>query len=206
MVELYYNTFDDIYYSEEGTNCGKTNIQDKGLTCEFLINSNSEEILTCFYTVYFDQSYLLAIAYFKINGETSIESVSLNKHFNIGLSLDYIKSSTTIDHSKALICYYLYDGKAECFIYDLFDNINDITKNLFEYEGKCKQKVYGLKVSYFPQNQQFVFTCLLEDKGIQIASFNNNLTFSYEEDLIFIDCKFKMDTLYHFPLIKMIIV
>ena len=137
VSEQGYSYFSDIYY-ENGVNHGNTQIQNKGLTCEFLKNSDSENILTCFYTIYYNGSYQLAIGYFKITGETTIQSTSFNRHFNLGLSLDCIKSSTTIDHSKALVCYYLYYGNSQCFIYDLIDNIDDINKNLFEYKGKCK--------------------------------------------------------------------
>ena len=138
--EIDYKYFEDFYYVD-GIKQGRTNIKENnGLACEFLKNSYSENILTCFYTVYYE-GYKLAISYFKIDAMSIVkESTLLNKHFNIGQSLDCIKSFTNTDHSKALICYYLYNSKSECFIYDLFDNINDINKNLFEYKGKCKKK------------------------------------------------------------------
>ena len=189
-IKFIENTYyEDIYHSEDGINYGPIKIQNKGLTCEFLKNSNSEKILTCFFTIYFNDSYQLGISFFKINGN-NIENYLTSNHFNMGLSLDCIKSSTTIDNSKAIICYYLYNSKSECFIYNLLDNFNDITKNLFEYKGNCKKKMHGLKVNYFSQSQEFIFSCLLEDKGIQISSFKNDLTSAYEETFIFNDCNF----------------
>ena len=92
-------------------------IGHKGITCESLKNMESEDILTCFYTITKDSTNYLSIAYFIINNNAI--NVKYNfKHFENDYS-DYIKSSVTTDNSKAIVCYYSINNNLECFTYDL---------------------------------------------------------------------------------------
>ena len=81
-------------------------------------------------------------------------------------------------------CYYFTDDSVECGI--LFDTINNPTTH--EYDKKCIEKINGLNVYYYPDKEEFVFSCLSKDGGIQISTYDKNLTNNPNTINVFSDC------------------
>ena len=51
---------------------------------------------------------------------------------------------------------YSYNGEATCILYD----INDAIDNDKVYEKKCITNFYGFKVYYFPEKDEYGFSCI----------------------------------------------
>ena len=84
-----------------------------------------------------------------------------------------IKSSVNQNKDKALFCLYKADGEANCIIY----NINSRSSTIYYdiYTRKCRTKYYSLKVNYLHENDEFAFSYITNQGGIQIITFEKNL-------------------------------
>ena len=161
-------------------------VENKGISCEFLKNRYYEDIITCLYTVYYSSSYHASIGYLYIESSSLYWKYD-NAHFD-GISLDFVRSSVTRDHSKALYCGYSNDGKPICILIDLLDNFNYL--NWYTYDRNCVKTNYGVKVKFHSEIEEFTFSCFLEGGGIQIGTYNKDLTYAEDEFYRFTDCDY----------------
>ena len=164
--KTYPNFFDDY------------NNEINGLSCEFLKESTPYRII-CMYSTY---NYIYIV---KLNITTKIsiwgsrevvlKDIETNK---IQMSsVKCIKSSVNPNKSKVLFCFYKNSGEAYCIVHD----INSQTKTIEydEYSRKCRPKYYSLKVNYLDENSEFVFSCITNQGGIQMITFEHNLSNIY---------------------------
>ena len=158
--------YDRFFYS--GGRYEEYPIKNKGLSCQFL-KLNFEDIITCFYSIYYTYD-CISISYFIINGN-SLE-VRFNNVQYKWKNIEIIKSSITSDHKKSLFCFFLFSGAVNCIFYDFYYN-NEINM-IISYSKKCLNKYYGIKVNYFKNSNEFVFSCLTLDGGIQIETYYKN--------------------------------
>ena len=112
----------------------------------------------------------------RINSQ-SISSLYETKEFNID-KIKYIRSTTKSIESKPFFCGLKTTGESICLIYDLYDftNIDSTGSTLIVWDDenikKCKITPYNIKTYYFPETDQYVFSCLTEDNEIQTAIYN----------------------------------
>ena len=89
----------------------------------------------------------------------------------------YIQSVIKSKDSKAFFCGVLVTGESYCLIYDYNDFIYDDENGnpVIDYDKengkKCKVASYNVKTYYFPETDQYVFSCLTEDNGIQTTFY-----------------------------------
>jgi hypothetical protein len=102
-----------ISYSEEGKQ-----IQEYGVSCQKMIKDNNE-VLTCFYEV--SSPIQITTTSFSIS-KNSITVVDMEKKYCSNNNTNVIKSVTSPDKKKALICYTKNYGEGYCIIYDLTNN------------------------------------------------------------------------------------
>ena len=78
----------------------------------------------------------------------------------------------------------------QCYIYQLL-SINELNENMMVYpfEDKCLNNLYGLKVEYSYEKEEFIFSCLYEGGGVQLIIFNKDLTEGYEPNFRLINCE-----------------
>ena len=146
LKDIKQGNFDDRFYNSN-TDYETNTIEDKGVSCEFLKNSNQEYVITCFYNVILSGENSLGIGFFYIyknsgNYYIDVKSPFLHKNLN-NYSLDIIKSSASLDKSKSLFCYYLSDSKTYCIIYTLLDEFENLDK--FLYNETCSILIICLK-------------------------------------------------------------
>jgi hypothetical protein len=85
IKDIKYDNYKHKIYDQE------ISIQNKGIACEILKESDSKDILTCFYSLYYNNLNYLGIAYFTIS-DNSIDAKYPFKHYKEKFSLDCIKS------------------------------------------------------------------------------------------------------------------
>ena len=184
-ANLYYYKYDSnerkIY-----TNTSKT-IQSyngiKGLSCEFMKESSTDRII-CMYSSFYHLK-LLKMEFNNNNGKKlELKDMGTNQ-YNLD-SVICIKSSVNQNKEKTLFCLYRADGEARCMIY----NINSLSTTLYYdiYTRKCRTKYYSLKVNYLHESDEFAFSCITNQGGIQIITFEKNLA----------DIKYPTNKLYEF--------
>ena len=164
---LYNELLKSISYSEEGKQ-----IQEYGVSCQKMIKDNNE-VLTCFYEV--SSPIQIATTSFSIS-KNNITIVDMEKKYCSNSNTNVIKSVTSPDKKKALICYTKSYGEGYCIIYDLTSNefISQETK----YFNNCKGSSLGFNVYYFNQKDEYMFVCNDNSKGFNVVLFNSNFEYN----------------------------
>ena len=154
------------------------NIDNKGLTCQFLNSKRYGDVLTCIFLIYIDD-YYITFDYFKIDENTT----TINEHPSfiadhfVFENFTWVKSVKSYNNSVILSYIYLSNGLKKYFIFNV--NKNYIDLEYYSYENKnCINNYYGSKINYFQEKEEFVFSCLAENRSIFInyfdKEFNNN--------------------------------
>ena len=175
QVQKSWNLISTTYYSYKD-----------GLNCHMMKeNEESDETLACFYLLYGDNKYYWYIKFFNINENNVIEentNISPIKEESL-FQYTYFKVDVNSEKNIALICGYLSVGADACFYFDFtqkkFDSnihyLHDIATDV-----QCDKKNYGLKVNYFSEKNQFIFSCLSDTSIIYVLFyFDDNNSFKY---------------------------
>ena len=165
------NFFDRVYLSDyEYRNY---NIDNNGISCQFLYyNKYSKDVIACSYQITKYYNRQLTFSTFNINNYNNEIKFLDNKHYSWD-KIENIKSSVTDDYSKELICLNTISGEADCIIYYLSDNYK---LQYYYYRTKCSSKFYGFKVEYYQESEEFAFSCLAQNGGINVGFYDKSLT------------------------------
>ena len=183
LIGYIYNQNGNLYYYKYDsterniyTNTSKTiqNSGIKGLSCEFMKESSTDRIICMYYIS--NQIKILKMKFYINNNYygKKLELRDVGTYQYIWNSVICIKSSVNQNKDKALFCLYKADGEANCIIY----NINSRSSTIYYdiYTRKCRTKYYSLKVNYLHENDEFAFSYITNQGGIQIITFEKNLT------------------------------
>ena len=78
-----------------------------------------------------------------------------------------LKTHISSDKSISFICLVFSTGKNNCFIYDI--SSGSFSLNYFNCNNKlCRNEIYGLKINYFSNKKEYIFSC---------TGINGNITF-----------------------------
>lgn len=166
-TKLSYELLKSISYSEEGKQ-----IQEYGVSCQKM-KKNNNDVLTCFYEVSFPIQ--ITTTSFSVS-ESSITAIDMDKKYCSNSNTNVIKSVTSQDKKKALICYTKDNGEGCCIIYDLTSN--EFTSQETKYFDKCKGSSLGFNVYYFSQKNEYMFVCNDNNKGFNVVLFNSNFEYN----------------------------
>jgi len=166
-TKLSYELLKSISYSEEGKQ-----IQEYGVSCQKM-KKNNNDVLTCFYEVSFPIQ--ITTTSFSVS-ESSITAIDMDKKYCSNSNTNVIKSVTSPDKKKALICYTKDNGEGCCIIYDLTSN--EFTSQETKYFDKCKGSSLGFNVYYFSQKNEYMFVCNDNNKGFNVVLFNSNFEYN----------------------------
>ena len=157
----------------------KINVKSQGLSCQFISNESNDYIM-CLYNYNPESQNYLYVSIFDFD-ETGI-TLSDHNRFKKLQNTTYIQSAIKSKNSKPFFCGLLDNGKSYCLIYDYYDfyNENENNNSFISWdrknEKKCKIKPYNVKTYYFPETDQYVFSCLTEDNGVQTTFYKKNMT------------------------------
>jgi len=165
------NFFDRVYLSDyEYRNY---NIDNNGISCHFIYYYKySKDVIACSYQITKYYNRQLTFSTFNINNYNNEIKFLDNKHYSWD-KIENIKSSVTDDYSKELICLNTISGEADCIIYYLSDNYK---LQYYYYRTKCSSKFYGFKVEYYQESEEFAFSCLAQNGGINVGFYDKSLT------------------------------
>ena len=144
-------------------------ILNKGLVFQF---TSVDQTIICMYYLRIGSVDYLSVAFLNIQGAT-INFKDQNINFEKS-DIQCFKSVISIDRSKVFFCFYNSVGETSCWIYDMNKKME---YNGYGYDKHCLTKYYALNLKYFPEKNQYVFSCLTEGGGIQFYIFNQ--TFQY---------------------------
>ena len=182
------NLYHEYYKSSNGvrTYMASFYIENKGLSCQYMKHKDLvEEVLICFFLITHNDIYYIVADYFYLpkNSLNSLSSISLDTnfysdYFNWIGEAQCLQSVVNDDRSKSLLCYYIPNGQGRCYIFDIYNPNADSFHYWSTYY--CKDAYYGLKVSYYNETDEYIFSCITDEGGIAIQFFDNNFN-NYDE-------------------------
>ena len=182
-LNLYYYKLDSI---SQSINCESAlinydnSIRYTGLSCEFILYESDEYIFCIYETrrtiLLFGWDNDMYFDFFKIN-QNSITSSDKREHDH--LELHYYRSSSKSIDSNPFYCGVTEDGLSKCLI----GNFNFTEKdNIYDddNEEKCINAPYNVKTYYFPDTDEYVFSCLTKNYKIQTTIYNKSINYYIE--------------------------
>ena len=177
-------------YSLKNYNNDYGSIQNKGLSCNYMYHTLKEFVLACFFIITRNGYYYITIDYFTIGlTSMSLSSIFSNYHQDF-YNTKCIKTALSPDYSKVLLGAFDIDGTARFFIYDININYNinyERIESKYLINDKCRTKYYGLKVYYYPDKEEYIFSCL-EAQGMVIEYFDNTFR-NYNYSFKYLECE-----------------
>ena len=140
-----------------------------GLSFEFVAYNSID------YVLIFIQSTNFVVSYLTITNNKLAFSNNYNS-FRLQ-NIEFSQSVSKSLNSKLFFCGLTNKGKALCLIHDLDDFLN--RNNKLYYDGQfdkiCKKYPYNIKTYYFPETEEYVFSCLTVDNEIQTTIYNKDM-------------------------------
>jgi hypothetical protein len=142
-------------------------LEIKSISCEIM--KENKIICMYYYTNIFNYYTLLNL---EITKKSNKITLNIEENENLkSLKVDCFKSTVNQNKTKAIFCLYTSDGVPNCIFYD----INSKKIAYYDISKKtCRTKPYSLKVHYFHDKEEFVFSCITTQRGIQINTFKQN--------------------------------
>jgi len=144
----------------------------QGLSCQLMKHKEKNNVIICFYVM---DKYPTIFTLYMINPDTLEIIEGQNPSYSTTEAehnIKGIKSATTSDKKKALICYYIPSSNGYCTIYSIDDNSFTPYK---KYIDICRHHYYGLTVNYYTETSQFIFSCSNNQGILKSVFFNQNL-------------------------------
>ena len=191
LLYIYYYMF-DAFYNENYLIDGKTemndyyyhNIQNKGLSCQFM-KYQSNDVLTCAYYATTDFKKYISFALFLIYSNSINLDYSIF-HYYYWEDIKCIKSTISNDKSKALFCLYKSTGEDQCLMFNIYNNT---LIYYYTHTVKCINNYYGLDVYYFLETDEYVFSCITTEGSIQFIFYDQNFNELEKTKYKFTECE-----------------
>ena len=175
-------------YDSYGEFRGYFYIESKALSCQYMKNKNNKKPLVCFFMTYDDyySKYFITVDYFLLaeNGIT-VHSSFVPDYHGHSYNFKCIKTALSQDLSKAIVVMYPSTGIPYYFLFDVYFELSYQLKN-FRQELYCRNQFHGLKMNYYKDKEEFIFSCIDDNGKISVEFFNKNyinynFTFKYHE-------------------------
>ena len=160
-------------------------IENKALSCQYLYSQKYKEVLTCLFLINKDNDYYLTFDYFSIKDNNITEhSNFICDHFKYE-NVSWIKSFKNTNNSIIVPFIHSTNGIEKYFIYNI--NENYFSLNYISYENNnCINNYYFYKINYYQEKEEFIFSCLGENRSIYTNNFdkeinNNNFLIKFND-------------------------
>ena len=162
------------YFNSNGNYLGECNIQNKGLSCQYLSHNTRGEVLNCFCLIYVNSIFDIASSIFTVtDSKITMNNYLLPVRFNFG-EIKCIKSAIPLDdRSKTIVCFNLINGGGRCLLYDI-NYIYSNIKYIYWDDFFCKDVYYGLKIRYYKETDEYIFSCFSNDGEFLFIAMDND--------------------------------
>ena len=171
-------------------------IETYSLSCQYVNHQQKGKALLCFFIINEAmQNYLVTAFYNVENGVISNSSNFENKYYLFERCL-YIKSDINKEHSRMVVGFrYEMKNGGGFFLYDIYQEYNNINYFLENDVDFCRNKSYGMKVNYFEDKNEYIFGCLNNKNAsiiiefIKNEEFDENYNYEKNEIIKFTECE-----------------
>ena len=172
------NSFSYIDTKKEEQYKNSYNFASNSLSCEYIYDyyygNNYDGFITCFFVIDKDGSQCLIEGFYSLTTASISNSNSIQNILESVQNVKVIKSESNYDLSEALVCWIEENNESNCIVFIIY-KYQGMFIDEQGYNLKCKDKFYGLKVSYIFENRNIVFSCILLNGGIQADIYNENM-------------------------------
>jgi hypothetical protein len=142
------------------------NILNKAISCELMINNNTNTILTCFVV---DQQTNI-ISGMIINPENLLR-IYFSQNLIKTKITSIIKSSVNPNKIYCLICLIDNDSYLNCLLYN---SLTNNLSNMIKIFDKCQLYSYNMGVLYTKEKQEYSAFCSTNDQKMNLVKFDVN--------------------------------
>ena len=165
--KIYFESNEAILISSYKTpiiesDCEQSLTKNKNITCQYMKNYNSENILVCFYEI--NNNKLVASIFDPNNGLKKIKDV-----YKISRESIFLKSVVSDDRNTAFVCYMTLIGSVYC---SQFSNNYQWGEDLFIFSDSVT-KYYSFYLFYDFSKKCYIIKSQLSDNKIQIVILSN---------------------------------
>ena len=173
----------DLIFEARASNGNKVINFYKAFSCEKMENSTIGIVLICFYENRNNKE--IGVSLFNLDNNNITEIFPLSPAFiQVTELIEFIKTAISEDKSTTLICYE-YNGGADtyCSFYNI--NYNKFTEPV-QYSDTCIPNANSIRVNYFSQTKQFLFTCGDASSSFKFTLFDkdNNVIIDAKKEKI----------------------
>ena len=143
-----------LKYNNISSSNSNYNIEKTGLTCQLMYDSDNKDIIVCFIII---KPNDIKLATFLINPINYKIEKSMTNTYNITFKaneIKVIKSITTSDKKKSLVCFSYPGDGSECSIYSIESNN---FSNKINYNVDCGDRSNKFNLRYMRETQQIFF-------------------------------------------------
>ena len=150
-------------------------LTNNGLSFQY---TSYENLILCMYYLVVGVTNYLTVEYLYVTNSGSIDFKYDNVNFVFEdnyKDITCLKSAIYPNGLKAIFCMYNIYGITKCLFYEM----KNLYYDAYVYDKKCLTQFYGMNIKYFPEKDQFVFSCLIQGGGIHYEIMNNNFGYPY---------------------------
>ena len=152
-------------------------INPQTLSSEIMIHSQYGKIFSCFVCIRLRNDYNFYITSFTFSIDTNFNYLMMsNPCLEPDLeNINTIKTTLNEDKTKAFVCYSIENlSKVKCLYFDINENK---FYDVFITESSCNSNYFGINLFYFKETQEFIFSCIdNEKKSFYIKRVDNTFT------------------------------
>ena len=150
-------------------------IENKALSCQYIKDADNYLALVCFFVIIKSSKYNVVSDYFLIEEDgISMHEEFVPDYYEMNYNITCIKTAISPDLSKILVGMYSSTGIPYFFIYDSYFQLQ--YRLLYFQNSHCRNQYHGLKVNYYKEKQEYIFSCIDDNGKILVEFFKSNLT------------------------------
>jgi len=168
-------------------------IRNKGLSCQYVTKSSLGQCLLCVYLIYYNSNIKIAFDYFTVTTSSiaQVSSSSYNKYLAYSnYDVSCFKTALSSDKTIVLVITYNSNGIGTYTTFNV-NNDNANLGNILYIIAHYFRKIYHtLKLTYFSETNEFLYTGLLtdndrnsdgiDDNDLVLVEFFNNQIRNYD--------------------------
>ena len=152
-------------------------IRNKGLSCQYVTKSSLGKCLFCVYLIYYNNDIKIAFDYFTVTTSSiaQVSSSSYNQYLTYNTyDVSCIKTALSSDKTNVLIVTYNTDGIGTYKAIKVNNAYSKLENIMYIVAHHYREIYHTLKLTYFSETNEFLFTGLLTANSRNNNGIDNN--------------------------------
>ena len=168
-------------------------IRNKGLSCQYVTKTSLGQCLLCVYLIYYNNNTKIAFDYFTVTTSSiaQVNSSSYNQYLPyFKHDVSCFKTALSSDKKNVLIAAYNSNGIGTFASFNVNKAYTDLDYRRYIIAHYFRKIYHTLKLTYFSEKNEFLYTCLLtsnsrnndgsDNNDLVLVEFFNNQLINYD--------------------------